>query len=581
MHYFLLHALTSEWDADIRGAVLADAWSQSASELSLLFEAPGAAWTVRVHCDPALPLLFRSEGAGRARRNTASLFEGALGRAVARVRTAERDRFVFLELDDGTALQARLFGPRPNVWWVDAEGVVIEPFLSGHEEAGDEAPTPRPAPEVTTFEAFEARWRGTEPTHAQAAATNSQLQTSNSKLRSKPTLAQAVAAAVPLFDRALAEEAVRRAGLDPSAGSGQAPGTDPSDAGEAERRRLFAAARALMEDLEEPRPVVYWRGESAEHLALVPLTDPPVGWRAEPFATVDEAVRVYARRRLAQRRFDAAYRPLEAALEAAHRRRARSAEAMLEELGRPSRAERYERWGHLLMAQAAAEGPGREAVTLPDLLADGRPVTIPLDPALSAVENAERYYRKARQAREARRHAEARWEGVQAEAEAAAALLGRLRAISRYDDLQAFLRDEADALARFTHPEAVGEERLPYRRFDVEGWEVRVGKNARSNAALTTRHAGPHDLWLHARGVPGAHVVLRRPSRTAAVPKPVVETAARIAAHFSEAKAQPLAPVIVTERKYVRPVRGGAPGLVRVDREEVLLVEPGLPGSEG
>jgi predicted ribosome quality control (RQC) complex YloA/Tae2 family protein len=375
---------------------------------------------------------------------------------------------------------------------------------------------------------------------------------------------------VPLFDRALAEEAVRRAGLDPDA--------DPSGAGEVERRELFAAAQALTDDLSRPRPVVYWRGEHAEHLALVPLAAPPPGWRAEPFATVDEAARVYARRRLAQRRFESAYHPLEGALEAAHRKRARSAEAMLEELGQPSRADRYEAWGHLLMAQAAGEGPGRDAVTLPDLLGEGAPVTVPLDPARSAVENAERYYRRARQARAARRHAEARWEAVHGEAEAAAALLARLRTLARYDDLQAFLKEEAAALARFTRPEDVGEERLPYRRFEVQGWEVRVGRHARSNAALTTRHAGPHDLWLHARGVPGAHVVLRRPARTGVVPRPVVEAAARIAAHFSEARTQALVPVQVTERKYVRPVRGGPPGLVRVDREEVLLVEPGLPG---
>jgi predicted ribosome quality control (RQC) complex YloA/Tae2 family protein len=53
--------------------------------------------------------------------------------------------------------------------------------------------------------------------------------------------------------------------------------------------------------------------------------------------------------------------------------------------------------------------------------------------------------------------------------------------------------------------------------------------------------------------------------------------AAAIAAHFSDAKTQSLVPVIVTERKYVRPVKGGAPGLVRIDREDVVLVEPGLP----
>ena len=112
------------------------------------------------------------------------------------------------------------------------------------------------------------------------------------------------------------------------------------------------------------------------------------------------------------------------------------------------------------------------------------------------------------------------------------------------------------------------------------GWEVRIGKHARSNAELTAKHAAPHDLWLHARGVPGAHVVLRKPSKTAVPPKSVVEEAAALAAHFSQAKTQALVPVIVTERKYVRPLKGGAPGQVRVDREEVLMVAPRAPDGQ-
>jgi hypothetical protein len=36
-------------------------------------------------------------------------------------------------------------------------------------------------------------------------------------------------------------------------------------------------------------------------------------------------------------------------------------------------------------------------------------------------------------------------------------------------------------------------------------------------------------------------------------------------------------PVIVVERKYVRKPRGSDPGVVVVEREDVILVEPGLP----
>ena len=198
-------------------------------------------------------------------------------------------------------------------------------------------------------------------------------------------------------------------------------------------------------------------------------------------------------------------------------------------------------------------------------------------PSRTSDEAAKHCYAMARGAREPGRHAKERWASVQRQADDAGELLAQLQAREHYADLEAFLKDNKAALAQFTRPEAVGEERVPYRRFEIDGWEIRVGKNAKSNATLTTKLSGPHDLWLHARGVPGSHVVIRRPNKTTQVPKPSIEAAAQIAAHFSDARTQPLAPVIVTERKYVRPVKGGPPGLVRVDRVDVVWVGPGLP----
>ena len=149
MDFFTLHTLAAEWDPTLRGATLMDAWTQSPGELSLAFAAAdGAESTVRVHCEGALPLLFRTGGHGRARRNTAVVFEEAHGRTVARVRTAERDRFVFFDFEEGGAVQLRLFGPQPNAFLVDGEGRVTEAFLSDAEWRGEPAPVPSPAPAV-------------------------------------------------------------------------------------------------------------------------------------------------------------------------------------------------------------------------------------------------------------------------------------------------------------------------------------------------------------------------------------------------------------------------------------------------
>ena len=543
MDWFTLRALADDWHGMLAGARLDDAWTQSASELSLgLTGRDGAAHVLRVVCDPALTVAFRTPGGGRQKRNTADVFPDLAGRRVEAVRVADRDRHVVLDLDDGSALQALLFGSRPTVLHV-AGGQVLDAFVHATQWLDEPAPAPRAAPDPETAGAVRERW----PERAK-------------------TVAVAVRRAAPLLPPRLAAATARSAGFDASS----APPAECPDA-------LAEAVAALRAALDAPRPVVVWRGDLAE--AVLPLSPDPLGagLTVEPFETADAAVRVYARRALGQRQFQSLYRPVEAALASAAARRARSAEAMLTELAAPSRADRYEAWGHLLMAQPTPEGPGRESATLPDLLGGEGDVEVPLDPALSAIENAERYYDKARRTRRARASAEARWEAVQADAEATQALLDRLHALDRVPDLRDFLEGEADAIARWTGGRAT-DAAEPFRRIALPGGaEALVGKNAKSNAHLTTRVARPHDLWLHARGVPGSHVVVRRATRTAEVPRAAVEAAARIAAHYSDARTQSLAPVIVTERKYVRPVKGGPPGLVRVDRETVLDVEPGLP----
>ena len=69
-------------------------------------------------------------------------------------------------------------------------------------------------------------------------------------------------------------------------------------------------------------------------------------------------------------------------------------------------------------------------------------------------------------------------------------------------------------------------------------------------------------------------MVIRVPGKNMTVPSPIVERAAELAAWYSKAKGQSLAPVMVVPRKHVRKVKGAPPGQVVVEREEVLLVVP-------
>src|SRR5262249_8555293 len=135
----------------------------------------------------------------------------------------------------------------------------------------------------------------------------------------------------------------------------------------------------------------------------------------------------------------------------------------------------------------------------------------------------------------------ARLEALLQEAEAAddtglAALDERLRAEGLYRERQA-PRDAPGSPEREFPPGA------RIRRYHLEGWEVLWGENATSNDYLTTRVARPDDLWLHARAVTGAHVLVRGERRGVPVPRPVLEAAARTAAAHSDARHSSVAPV--------------------------------------
>ena len=549
-NYYTLRALVHEWSDELIGCRVADAYSQVKNELTLALDGPDQAWTLRCSVQRPLLYLFRSEGIHKARRNVATLFEDAHGSTVTDASIAFRDRLITLHLDDGSRLLWQLFGARANVFWVRPEGTIGTAFRNNDRYAGDDAPTPRAAPMPDTFAAFEERWR-----------------TNRNKTR------QAVQSAMALFGRTLARETIHRAGV---------TAASPEDCSEADRRALFEAAQSVRDALQTPQPVIYGDGPFPDAFSLLPLQHRG-DQAAEPFETVDAAVRVYVRRALAEAHYHRLYDPLEAALAEAADQAQRSAERMMEELSRESRAERYERWGHLLMAHPDAVPRGAEEARLPNLFAEEtngqEAVTIPLDPAKSAIENAEHYYDRARRTRRSREEAEARLDDAIARAERAQALLDEVQQIDTLKGIKRFRKQHDADLAPFLDTQRAQIDDFPFRRFDLgSGYEVWVGKNARQNQELTFHVAQKYDLWMHARGVPGSHTILHLPNRDAQPGKRRKHVAARIAAYYSKARGSGLVPVMMTRRKYVRSPKGAAPGQVTVQREEVLLVEPGLPG---
>jgi predicted ribosome quality control (RQC) complex YloA/Tae2 family protein len=241
------------------------------------------------------------------------------------------------------------------------------------------------------------------------------------------------------------------------------------------------------------------------------------------------------------------------------------------------------RLGELLKGVLASVPPGAESVSARDF-ATGEPVTIPLDPTLSAAANlAALFKRQKKSERQALRAGQelgaldARREDL-ARIEAALVRVpeGELEAFAARPEVARLVERHAPApppepRARTERPRR-GElpARLRPRRYrSRDGLEIWVGRSDEGNDHLTTRLARGKDLFFHLESSPGSHVVLRTEGRGDPPPESLLE-AAELAVHFSSQKNTSRADVHVAAIKDVSKPKGAKPGLVYVHRGRTL-----------
>ncbi|HVP69462.1 MAG TPA: NFACT RNA binding domain-containing protein [Anaeromyxobacteraceae bacterium] len=275
-----------------------------------------------------------------------------------------------------------------------------------------------------------------------------------------------------------------------------------------------------------------------------------------------------------------ARRRLREPLRAAIARSRRALAKLAEEAARIPGAEADRRAADLLKQNLRHVRRGARQVTLTEWTEEGaRDVSLALDPSLSPRENMERFYRRYRRIVESAARVEDRAAEVRrrlADAEALVAEVERTPA-EGLPRLEREARRLGAAPRPRLAPRRRREEAAPsYRTFHTEaGVAILVGKGAAENDELTVRVAKGNDLWLHARGRSGAHVVVRLPKGQAPDQETLLD-AAHLAAHFSDARGDPAVDVVYTRAKHVRKPRGAAPGAVTFSQERTvaLRVEP-------
>jgi len=255
---------------------------------------------------------------------------------------------------------------------------------------------------------------------------------------------------------------------------------------------------------------------------------------------------------------------------------------MQEDMREAERADRYEKLGNLLMASLHTVTPRASSVTVPDVFEEGAPhVDIALDPNKSPVENARDYDRRARKLRRSLPVLSRRLGCARAELEALSGYRDRLQALTGGPELTELLEElagEGYISARRggqRQTQQAREARGPTARryLTSDGWTVLVGRNNRENDILT-RSALAQDIFLHAQGCPGSHVILKVEDSKRQPPRKALDEAASLAAYWSKARGAKTVPVSFTQVRYVTKPRGAPPGLVNIRNEKTLFASP-------
>ncbi|MCE9673582.1 NFACT RNA binding domain-containing protein [Myxococcus stipitatus] len=270
----------------------------------------------------------------------------------------------------------------------------------------------------------------------------------------------------------------------------------------------------------------------------------------------DQASRAESiRRRLAQ--------PYRARL----KRSSRTLEKVRAEAGRGPEAERHRQLGELLAQNLYRLKRGATQLTLTAYTEEGaQEVTVALDPKRTPKEEADWHfhqYRRLLRGVEQARHREAELAREVSQAEAA------LEQIERMDE--AMLLAQAEVLHVSAGADGPAEGK-PFKEYVGHGGaRIWVGRGAGDNDTLTFKVARPWHLWLHARGVPGSHVVLPLEKGQEPTQEALLD-AAHLALHHSGAKGEPRGEVSYVPVKFVRKLKDGARGQVTYTREKTFVV---------
>lgn len=370
----------------------------------------------------------------------------------------------------------------------------------------------------------------------------------------------------------LAQELCFRAGLD---------GETPTAAFEREDyRKLFLGLEELAQTVRKAdfSPCIAYHGRQPVEFSAIPLTiyaapfGGTSGERLVFFATMSELLETYYAEKSTLTRIRQKSADLRRIVQNALERNVKKYDLQLAQLRDTEKREKYRIYGELLNTYGYSARPGADSIEVTNYYTN-EPLTIPLDTALTATENAKRYfdrYNKLKRTHEALTKLSAE---VKDEITHLESILASLDIALQEEDLieikeelieSGYIRRrDFDRRGQGTKKQTKKSKAAskPFHYISSDGFHMYVGKNNFQNDELTFRFASGGDWWFHAKGIPGSHVVVKCDG-TDTPPDSTFEEAARLAAYYSRGRGADKVEIDYVQKKHVKKPGGTKPGFV-------------------
>lgn len=349
---------------------------------------------------------------------------------------------------------------------------------------------------------------------------------------------------------------------------------------EEDREALYLQFHSLMEQIrkENYQPVIlYENGVPKEYSALL-ITSYSME-QSVFFSSISDLLEQYYEEKSTVTRIRQKSVDLRKIVQTAFERNLKKYDLQLRQMEDTQKRENYKIYGELLTAYGYSV-PEKSKSTTVNNYYTGEDITIPLDPELSAIDNAKKYFEKYNKLKRTYEALSTLTLQVKEEIQHLESISNALDIAVKEEDLIQIKEElmETGYVKRKGNSKKQRFTSKPFHYISSDGFHMYVGKNNYQNEELTFKFASGNDWWFHAKSVPGSHVIVKTEGKE--LTDRAYEEAGKLAAYYSKGRDQEKVEIDYTLKKNVKKPAGSKPGFVVYYTNYSLFIDSDISSLE-